>query len=157
MGHFARVCRSKQNRNDQRRIIYLEETSSEEEEESEPEEIRQITQINKILPDNNDQYGVEMIINGEKQKFIIDTGSPVTIMPYDQKIHKTKKIKPMKEKYQDVNKNEFKFMGKTWVTAEYNGGINQTTDANHQKKRYHTTTGIKLVNTTANNNKQNLI
>ena len=44
MGHFARVCRSKQNRNDQRRINYLEETSSEEEEESEPEIIRQITQ-----------------------------------------------------------------------------------------------------------------
>ena len=43
MGHFARVCRSKQNRNDQRRINYLEETSSEEEQESEPEEIRQIT------------------------------------------------------------------------------------------------------------------
>ena len=64
MGHFARVCRSKQNR----RINYLEETSSEEEEESEPEEIRQITQINKILPDNNDHYGVEMIINGEKAK-----------------------------------------------------------------------------------------
>ena len=121
MGHFARVCHSKQNINDQRRINYLEETSSEEEEESEPEEIRQITQINKILPDNNDHYGVEMIINGDKQKFIIDTGSPVTIMPYDQKIHKTKEIKPMKERYQDVNKNEIKFMGKTWVTAEYNG------------------------------------
>ena len=27
----------------------------------------------------------------------------------------------MKERYQDVNKNEIKFMGKTWVTAEYNG------------------------------------
>ena len=36
-------------------------------------------------------------------------------------------------------------------------GINQTTDANHQKKRYHTTTGSKLAKTTANNNKQNLI
>ena len=120
MGYFARVCRSKQN-NNQRRINYLEDASSEEEEESEPEEIRQIPQMNKILPDNNDHYGVEMIINGEKQKFIIDTGSPVTIMPYNQKIHNTKEIKPMKERYRDVNKNEIKFMGKTWVTTEYNG------------------------------------
>ena len=120
MGHFARKCRRKQNKNDQRRINYLEETSSEEE-ESEPEEIRQITQINKILSDNNNHYGVEMIINGKKQKFIIDTETPVTIIPYDQKIHNTKKSKPMKERYQDVNKNEIKFMGKTWVTAEYNG------------------------------------
>ena len=26
----------------------------------------------------------------------------------------------MKERYQDVNKNEIEFMGKTWVTVEYN-------------------------------------
>ena len=36
-------------------------------------------------------------------------------------------------------------------------GINKTTDANHQKKRYHTTTGSKLAKTTANKNIQNLI
>ena len=80
MGHFARVCRSKQNKNDQRRINSVEDASSEEE-EIEPEEIRRITQKNKILPNNNDHYGVEMKTNGKKQKFIIDTGSPVTIMP----------------------------------------------------------------------------
>ena len=26
----------------------------------------------------------------------------------------------MEKRYQDVNKNEIKFMGKTWVTVEYN-------------------------------------
>ena len=77
---------------------YVEDASSEEE-GSEPEEIRQITQINKILPDSNDHYGVEIKINGEKQKFIMDTGSPVTIMPYDQRIHDIKEIKSMKERY----------------------------------------------------------
>ena len=45
---------------------------------------------------------------------------PVTIMPYDQKIHDIKEIKQRKERYQDVNKNEIKFMGKTWVTVNYN-------------------------------------
>ena len=49
MGHFAWVCRSKQNNNDQRRINYVEDASSNEK-KSEPEEIRQKTQINKILP-----------------------------------------------------------------------------------------------------------
>ena len=96
LGHFARVCRSKQNKSDQRRINYFEDASSEDE-ENEPEEIRQITQTNKILHDNNDLHGVEMNINWEKQKFIIDTGSPVTIMPYDQRIHDIKEIKPMKD------------------------------------------------------------
>ena len=42
-------------------------------------------------------------------------------MPYDQKIHNTKEIKPMKERYQSVNKNEIDFMGKTWLTVECNG------------------------------------
>ena len=57
-----------------------------------------------------------------KQKFIIDTGSPVPIMPYDQRIHDIKEIKPMKEKkrYQDVNKNEIKSMGKIRIIVEYN-------------------------------------
>ena len=96
------------------------EDANSEEEESEPDEIRQITQINKILPDNNGHYGVEMKINWEKQNFIIDTGSPVTIMPYDQRIHDSKEIKPMKGIYQDVSKNEIKFKGKTSVTVEYN-------------------------------------
>ena len=40
MSHFARVCRSKQNKNGQRRINYVEDVSSVEV-ESEPEEIRQ--------------------------------------------------------------------------------------------------------------------
>ena len=96
------------------------EDASSKVEESEPEEIRQITQINKILPDNNDHYSVEIKIDGEKQEFIIDTGSPVTIMPYDLRLHDIKEIKPMKERYQDANKNEIKLMGKTWVTVEYN-------------------------------------
>ena len=96
------------------------EDPSSEEEESEPDEIGLITHINKKIPDNNDNYGVEVKINGEKQKLIIDTGSPVTVMPYDQRIHGAKEIKPLKERYQDVNENEIKFMGKTWVTVKYN-------------------------------------
>ena len=96
----------------------MEDTSSNEI-ESEPEEIGQIT-LNKILPDNNDHYGVELQMNGEKQKFITDTGSPVTIMPCNQIIHDIKEIKPLKERYQDVNENEIKFMGIIWVNVEYN-------------------------------------
>ena len=38
-------------------------TSDEDEEESKPEKIHWITQINKILPDNNERYGIEMKTN----------------------------------------------------------------------------------------------
>ena len=70
--------------NNTRKIDYLGDITSEDNEESESGEIRQITHThkkNKIIPDNKDHYGVEIKIYGEKQKLIIDTGSPVTIMP----------------------------------------------------------------------------
>ena len=96
-------------------------TSEEKHENSEPEEVLQITQINKITPDNNDHYGVEIKINGKNQKFIIDTGSPVTIMPSNPTLYNPENIQPLKERYQDVNKNEITFLGKVWVDNEYNG------------------------------------
>ena len=63
-------------------------TSEEDVEESEPEEICRITRINKILSDNNDHYGIELKINDMKQKFTMDTGSPVTIMPNNPNLYK---------------------------------------------------------------------
>ena len=56
-----------------------------------------------------------------------------------------------------MHKNEIKFIGKTWVTVEYKKNINQTTNADHQKRQYHTITGSKLVKTTSKNDKRNLI
>ena len=55
---------------------------------------------NKTIPDNNDHYGVEIKMNEERN------------CPED--------IQPLKERYQDVNKNEIKFLGKVWVNIEYN-------------------------------------
>ena len=79
-------------------------TSEEDNEDSEPEKVLQITQTNKITPDNNDHYGVEIKINGKNQKFIIDNGSPVTIMPNHPTLYNPEDIQPLKERYQDVNK-----------------------------------------------------
>ena len=119
IGPFARVCRT--NSNKTKRINYLEDMTSEENiEESEPEEILQITQINKILPDNNDHYDVEIKTKGTNQKFIIDTGTPVTIMPNNSTLYNPEDVQPLKERYQDVNKNEIRFLGKEWVNIEHN-------------------------------------
>ena len=96
MGHFARVCCSKNNNTRKQKINYLEETYNEEE-ESEPEEIQQITQINRVLPDENDNYGIKLKINDKHQNFTIDTGSPVTIMPNNPRLYNPRDIKPLKE------------------------------------------------------------
>ena len=133
---------------------YLEGTYSEEE-ESEPEEIQQITQINRVLPDKNDNYGIRLKINGKYQNFTIDTGSPVTIMPNNPKLYNTKDIKPLKERYRDVNKNEIKFLGKIWADIEYKGKDHKITNTNHTKRRHYTITRCKLAKTTANYHQQN--
>ena len=117
IGHFARVCRSKTNNTRKQRMNYLEETYREEE-RREPEEIQQITQINMVLPDKNDNYGVRLKFNGKYQNFTLDKGSPVTIMPKNLKLYDPKDIKPLKERYQDVNKNGINFFGKIWADIE---------------------------------------
>ena len=114
------MCRSKTD-NARRGIVNYLEAANSEEEESEPEEIQQITQTNKILPDKNDNYGIKLKINGKYQNFTIDTGFPVTIMPNNPKQYNPIDIHPLKERYQDVNKNEIKFLGTVWANIEYNG------------------------------------
>ena len=41
-------------------------------------------------------------------------------MPNNPKLYNTKDIKPLKERYQDVNKNEIKFLGQIWADIEFN-------------------------------------
>ena len=103
-----------------KRVNFTEEIYGNEEEESEPEEIRQITQINRTRPNKNDHYEIKLKINGKYQNFTIDSGSPVTIMPNKPTLYKQKDIQPLQERYQDVNKNEINFLGKIWVDTEYN-------------------------------------
>ena len=58
-------------------------------------------------------------MNGIKKEFIFDTGSLITIMPPDEKILKLTELQKITKRYQDVNKNEVKFGGKTPVNLEY--------------------------------------
>ena len=58
-------------------------------------------------------------INGVIKEFIIDTVSPISIMPPDKRITKTTELQKVSTRYQDVNKNEVKFRGKIPVNIEY--------------------------------------
>ena len=48
-------------------------------------------------------------INGTEKEFIIDTGSPISIMPADKTIVKDTEIQKVRHRYQDEKKNEVKF------------------------------------------------
>ena len=88
------------------------------EEENEPEEIQQIPQIKRILPDQNKYYGIKLKVNKKYQNFTIDNGSLVTILPNNRTLYKQKDIQPLKQRYQDLHKIEVNFLEKVWANSE---------------------------------------
>ena len=60
-----------------------------------------------------------MKINGIEKEFIVDTGSPISIMPVGRNMMKRTEIQKVKHRYQDVNRNEVKFREKIPVDIEY--------------------------------------
>ena len=118
-GHFARACRQKDYH--KRKIPNVTEnqasTIDEESDESESS-IYRIERINRIV-DKNKYLTTTVKINGTEKEFIIDTGSPISIMPADKTIVKDTEIRKVRHRYHDVNKNEVKFRGKIPVDIEY--------------------------------------
>ena len=82
------------------------------------ESIYHLEEIKNIV-EQQKHYTAKMKINGTPKEFIIDTGSAVTIMPFDEQIIKKTEIQKITNRYQDVNKNEVKFRGKIPVNIEY--------------------------------------
>ena len=82
------------------------------------ESIHHIKEI-KTIEEKNKHYTATIKINGVRKEFIIDTGSPITIMPPDERIMKHTEIQKVTNRYQDVNKNEVKLRGKIPVDIEY--------------------------------------
>ena len=81
------------------------------------ENIHHIKEIGAI-EEKTKHYLATIKTNGVKKEFIIDTGSPITIMPPDGRIMKSTEIQKIANRYQDVNKNEVKLRGKFPVNIE---------------------------------------
>ena len=77
--------------------------------------IKEIKKINEL----NKYFTAVVRVNGVKKEFIIDTGSPISIMPPDERNIKSTEIQKITNRYQDVNKNEVKFRGKIPVNIEH--------------------------------------
>ena len=59
-------------------------------------------------------------MNNRPIKFIIDRGSPVTLIPKSQ-FNGITPLRPIGTEYRDVNDNRIKFEGKTTASVEING------------------------------------
>ena len=118
-GHFAHVCRQRENYKHEVRNVTENESEAIGGESDESEtSIQRIERINRIT-DKNKYLTVVVKINGIEKEFIVDTGSPISIMPVDEKIMKHTEKQKVKQRYQDVNKNEVMFWGKIPANIEY--------------------------------------
>ena len=109
-GHYEKMCRLP------KRIQYVDKISSSAEEDN--------WDYNKIQSINNkkkkeDFFHATLLVNDVPIKFIIDSGSPVTLIP--QKLFKgTSEVTKLNTNYKDVNDNKIEFRGQTLATVKTN-------------------------------------
>ena len=73
--------------------------------------------------DGPDFFTLTALVNKRPIKFIIDSGSPVTLIPKSL-FNGSTPLKPLKTEYRDVNDNIIRFEGKTNAMVEINGQQN---------------------------------
>ena len=73
--------------------------------------------------DGPDFFTLIPLVNNRPIKFIIYSGSPVTLIPKSQNNRLTP-LRPLETEYRDVNDNQIRFEGKTTATVEIDGKRN---------------------------------
>ena len=132
IGHFAKVCKSKT----VSRI--KEESVSDSQTESWPE----VNLIQSVNVNNRiDFYKAILLVQVQPIEFIIDTGSPVTILPAiinPLELHKPTKC------FVDVNKNPIKFEKEGHCGSENGKMEKNATNISYREQKYTTTSGPRL-------------
>ena len=125
IGHYAKLCRTKQKSD--RKIEHIcpeSEATSAEEDDWSPNKIHLITRTvhstKQISRDGQPLFTTTALVNNRQMNFIIDSRSPVTLIP-KQIFNKITPIRPLHTEYRDVNNNNIKFEGKTRSKVEANG------------------------------------
>ena len=118
-GHYEKACRQKTNNNRTVKRLTEDEPNTSDRSSSESEESIHHKKGMKKIDETNEHFTTTLKINGVTKEFIIDTGSPISLMPPDERITKSTEIQKITNRYQGVNKNEVKFRGKIPVNVEY--------------------------------------
>ena len=99
-----------------KRIQYVDKTTSSAEEDNwDYDKIQKINNSKK----KNDYIYVTLLVNNVPIKFIIDSGSPVTLIP-QRLFNEITKVEKMNNDYKDVNDNKIEFIGQTNATVKTN-------------------------------------
>ena len=122
IGHYAKYCRTNKRVNH----VQDDEASSAEEDDWSPNTIHSVNQmVHSIRQTKNgpEFFTLTALVNNRPIKFIIDSGSPVTLIPKSQ-FNSTTPLRPIGTEYRDKNNNRIKFEGKTIALVEINGKRN---------------------------------
>ena len=99
-----------------KRIQYVDKTTSSAEEDNwDYDKIQKINNSKK----KNDYIYVTLLVNNVPIKFIIHSGSPVTLIP-QRLFNEITKVEKMNNDYKDVNDNKIEFIGQTNATVKTN-------------------------------------
>ena len=91
-GHYAKACRQKtNNKRTVKRLTEDEPNESVRSSSDAEESIHHIKGI-KIIDETNNHFTATLKLNGVTKEFIIDTGSPKSLMPPDERIIKSTEI-----------------------------------------------------------------
>ena len=107
LGHYAKHCRSTRKTG---HIANEETYSADEDEWTLDRKLSNQQKINSMgIKSNNGQpfYTITLLVNNRRIKFIVNTGSAVTLIP-KPKFNSITVIKPVTEHYRDVNDNKIK-------------------------------------------------
>ena len=100
------------------------ETSSAGEDDWTPNKIHSVKQkIHSTRSRNRNGpefFTITALGNNRPIKVIIDSSSPVTLIPKSQ-FNKITPLRPLETEYKDVNNNQIQFEGKTTARVEING------------------------------------
>ena len=100
-----------------RKVRNVTEDESEATGESDQSEtsIHRLERMNRIA-DRKKSLATIVIVNGIEKEFIVDTASPISIMPVGEYMMKRTEIQKVKHRYQDVNKNVYRRIVNTRTT-----------------------------------------
>ena len=115
------LCKGMQRQNNNRTVKKATEETADELNESLSESDESIHHIEAIknLEEKRKLYTAKIKMNEIQKEFIIDTGSPVTEMPFDEQIVKQTELQKIPNRYQDVDKNELNFRARISVDIKH--------------------------------------
>ena len=110
------VCRLK------KKIQYVDKASSSADEEN--WDYNKIQGINNINKKKGDYFHATLLVNDAPRKFIIDSGSPVTLIP-QRFFNDISEVTNLNTSYKDVNDNKIELLGQTKAMVKRNNTILQ--------------------------------